>query len=131
MKKGKNIDTKLSKKDKERLEEEKERRKEKREQENKDTELLKSIKAKLEEEPDFLYTLKNLIDEIPGEIPDDYLFEALKPTFRKKPTLDDILSGKKFQHKSNDSLIVSPESVDMFFYPAHRKRFSETGFRAG
>jgi len=70
-----------------------------------DIEIDKLLRDKLSNNPGFLDVIREIIDEIPEEISDDILFEHLKPSLTSKG--------------------VSPESVDMLFYPSVRKKLKE------
>ena len=41
--------------------------------------VLRWLRAKLRQDPHFISVLKQIIDELPGEIPDNILFDQLKP----------------------------------------------------
>lgn len=92
-----------------------------------DTAIAEAIRARLNDNPDYyLLFLKKLVDEIEGDISDDIMFEFLKPAFsQESPTLEDIFSGRNTSSEIDDSLVVSPESVDMFFYPHVRKKLKQ------
>jgi hypothetical protein len=72
---------------------------------------LRWLRAKLRQDANFISVLKQIIDEIPGEIPDNMLFDQLKPRISSPwpPSLGSRPS-------------VSPDSVDMLFYPWVRKK---------
>jgi len=72
--------------------------------------VIRWLRAKLRQDPWFISTLRQIIDEIPGEISDDDLFELVKPSLsRSWPPSDDVPS-------------ISPESVDLLFYSWVRKK---------
>lgn len=125
MRKRKDSDAKLTKDQKETIKKEEAFRLDKAEKERKRSELIASIKNELKNDPYFIYELKRIIDDtITGEISDERLFESLKPVFtQKSPTLEDILSGRETEFDS--SLVVSPESVDMLFFPQVRNKIKE------
>jgi len=92
-----------------------------------DTALAEAIRTRLNDNPDYyLRFLKELIDEIEGDISDDIMFEFLKPAFtQKSPTLEDIFSGKEKTYQVDPTFVVSPKSVDMLFYPQVRKKIKQ------
>jgi hypothetical protein len=91
-----------------------------------DEEVVDILRNRLKKDPEYyINLLRKLIDEIPFEISDDILFDVLKPTFTQKPSLENIFSGEEHQITSDDSLIVSSESVDMLFHPAVRNKLKD------
>lgn len=97
----------------------------KKEIELNDDELKAILKNKLKKDPLFyLDFLKRIINKIPGTISDNVLFELLKPSFTKRPTLDKIFYRKPLKPK-DPFLRVSPESIDMLFYPQIRRKLKE------
>ena len=57
--------------------------------------------------------------------PVEELFNLLKPSFTTRPSLEEILSGQTIKKQQGNALYISPESVDMLFYPDVRNKIKE------
>ena len=98
-----------------------------------DNKLEEIIKLKLQYNPNhYLNFLQKIIDEVNESIPDDVLFEELKPSLSVYKGADKIDNAMNLEDISTAeitwedfTLLPSPESVNLFFRPGVRKKLYE------